>query len=120
MRDKRKDDCGQDRGSCCTSGEAEAVRSRAPGDEGGHGYGQKFKEERELGLKRGGAEAAEQKRTCAEPVPGLAGQVKDVAWTTGQTGGCASQAAGQSCADESENDGGNGHDGQAAEERLSG
>ena len=44
MREKRKDGCGQDCGSCAAGGKAQAVRSRAPRNHGGQGYGQELKE----------------------------------------------------------------------------
>ena len=59
--------------------EAQAICSRTPGDKGSEGHSEEFKEEGELRLRRSGVEAAEQKRAGAEPVPGLAGQVKRVA-----------------------------------------
>jgi len=65
-----------------------------------------------LRLGRGSAESGEEKRACAEPVPGLASQMEDVA--------CAVGRAGESCADQEKRDGGNSDDGDVAEQGLSG
>jgi hypothetical protein len=110
MSRERKDDCSQNRRRGAAGGEPPAVRSRAPGDQSGHGHGQEFKEKRELGLRRGRAQAAEQQRSGAEPVPGLAGQLKRVARAAGSTD--------PGCADQREDDGGDGHNGQVSQQRL--
>ena len=64
-----------------------------------------------LRMERGRAQAAEQKRSGAEPVPRLAGQMKDVAPAAGK-------AAGQGRAEDGKDNGGDGDDGQVAEQRL--
>ena len=110
MGEERKDECGEDGGYGAASGEAQAVGSAAPGNQRGESDGEKFEEQAELGLRGRGVEAGEKEWACADPVPWLACDMKSVASTA--------DGAGEGCADEREDNDGDGDDGQAAEEAI--
>ena len=112
MREKGKDQGGEDCRGGTPGGEAEPVRSRAPGDERGQGHGEQFIKQRELGVGRSCREAGEEVRAFAKPVPRLAGEVKNVAGAVGQ--------AGEGCSHENKNDGGDREDGNVSQKRLGG
>jgi len=114
MREERKDGCCQKRGDGAAGAEAQAIRARTPRNQRGQGYCQEFKEQRELRLGRSGAQAAEEKRTRAKPVPGLAGKGKDVARAAGRT----VEIPGEGSAYQGKDDNGHGHHGEVAQQRL--
>ena len=108
MGEEREDEGGEDGSRGRTRGEPPAVRTRAPGNEHGEGYGEELKEHGELRTGRGSAETAQQQGACASPVPRLSGELEDVRGGTVGEGG----------ADQREGNDGNGHHDQAAEQRL--
>ena len=65
-----------------------------------------------MGLRLGGAESAQEQRAGSEPVKGLAGKVE------GTTRGGFRKISRQGCAQQGEDDGRDGQDGQVAEKRL--
>jgi hypothetical protein len=112
MRSQGKDNRRQNRCGCATGRQPPAIRPGAPGKQHRHGDGQEFKQNRELGLRRSSAKAAEKKRPKAEHAPGLAGRMQNDFFR--------SQRSRKGCSDESEHDDGNSNQGQIAQHRLCG
>src|SRR5664279_2118337 len=94
-----------------SGGDAKAICSGTPWNDGNEGNGEKFKEHGKLCAGRGGRESAEKQGTCACPVPRLAEKMEYVIGTCG---------GGEGSADKGESNDRGRKNGKAAKQGLRG
>src|ERR1019366_7762864 len=85
VSDEGEDYGGEQSGNREACGETQTVRARSPGQQRGQRHRKKLKEQRQLRLLRGRAEATQKDGSFSEPTPRLARQLKNMARACGRS-----------------------------------